>query len=528
MHTTTPATPAVASVDFRELPIDQVFTSPLNPRKTLNEEALKELAQSIREKGIIEPLVVRVSPSPGGRDFEIVAGERRYRAAEMAGLEVVPCVVRVLSDAEVVEHALTENHQRRDVHPLEEAEAIQQLLDLDSAYTIAGVAAKLGVSHTWVYGRLKLLRMSEPAREAYRANAITAEHADILARVPAHQQAAALTACFASMLFYDACDDILGEDADGPSDIDQAIAQGRWDLLAPTLVSAGELRRHVARHSTVDIADEAVQTELPALAEALADAAADDAALLQVSLDPRLGETDAKVLGVIRRGRWIEIDEAGTNVPGEVSTSRCEHMRQAAVTHPVTPKVLRIVTICTKRSCQVHRPAAEKTERHAGPAASPKETERQRQAEEKRAADEAAAKERARVWDEEQRPKYLAALAARVAKVKTLTTAHVRELIDDYTLQQIETLYGVALTPKTIVTVLLIASGPTGEWQTRRDSDALEQFGKDYGLTPGQWEKQQKAATDHIRQRIRQATKATAAKKAAPKTTAKAKKKGGR
>jgi ParB family chromosome partitioning protein len=477
--------------DFRELPITALFPSPLNPRKTIDDIALAELAESVREKGVIEPLVVRggtYSDFASAERFEIVAGERRYRAALVAGLASLPCVVRTLTDAEVVEHALTENHQRRDVHPLEEAEAIQQLMDLDTAYTVAGVAAKLGVSHSWVYGRLKLLRLDAAARHAYRAGAITAEHADLLARVPAHQQAAALIACFSQMLYAAPDDD--SEDADDALwQIEGALERERWDLLAACVNSPAALKRWIANHSTVDIDDTVVQETLPELSVALADAAAEESKLLQVSLDPNLTEGAAKDLGVIRRPRWVEIDLSLTKDRDPVSSKRCEAMQAAVVTHPATPGTLRVLTVCAKRSCPIHQP---KPAASARPDTSRAEQDRlDREQREQELADQRA-KEAA--WAE-ARPKYLAALAALVLKTKAVTPALVRILCDPWNLRQVEDLYGVPLTTKTALATLILSIGPLGDYATRRDSRDLEAMGRAFGWTPAQWEKAEKAAS---------------------------------
>jgi len=483
---TSPVTPVVM---FREILVDQLFPSPLNPRKTLDQAALADLAESIREKGIIEPLVVRWVSGDDQDTYEIVAGERRYRAAKLAGLTTAPCVVRELTDIEVVEHALTENHQRADVHPLEEADAIQQLLDLDRAYTVQGVAAKLGVSVSWVYGRLKLLQMSDAAQEAYRGGAITAEHADILARVPAHQQAAALAACFSQMLYEVPYEEVGEEETDTPYTIAQAIQAGRWGLLQPCIDSAASLRRWVKNHSTADIQDQAIQADIPELAVAIADAAAEDAALLQVSLDERLNESEAKALGVIRRARWIEIDQAGTYEAGRVSNERCEAMRQAVVTHPVTPGVLRVVMVCIKRTCPVHRPAPA-TKRSLSSAEDPRQSAAQRQAEEKRQREEAARAEQARMWKEEQRPKYLADLAARVLKTKAITPQMVKGLVEAWHREQVEKLYGVTLTSKNALGVFILASGPLGDWNMQPGNSDLVEFGALFGLPPAVWLRQ--------------------------------------
>ncbi|MGN6386066.1 MAG: ParB/RepB/Spo0J family partition protein, partial [Verrucomicrobiota bacterium] len=142
-----------------------------NPRKEFDDEALNELAETIRAHGILEPLVVR--PQKNNRsEFEIIAGERRWRAAQLAGLSTVPCVVRDdLQDPEVLEIQFIENLQRADLKPIEEARGFKRLLDTPSPsgmflYTAEGLAAKLGKSRSYVFERLKLLEASAPVREA--------------------------------------------------------------------------------------------------------------------------------------------------------------------------------------------------------------------------------------------------------------------------------------------------------------------------------------------------------------------------
>ena len=112
---------------LRELPIELVQSNTLNPRKIFNEEDLDDLVRSVAEKGILQPVVVR--PVDDGQSYQIVAGERRWRAAQKAGLHLIPALVRELSDKEVLEIALIENVQRADLNPVEEAHGYQQLID---------------------------------------------------------------------------------------------------------------------------------------------------------------------------------------------------------------------------------------------------------------------------------------------------------------------------------------------------------------------------------------------------------------
>ena len=126
-----------------------------NPRKVFNEQAMSELQASIREHGILQPLVLR--PTPKRKDeYQVVAGERRYRAALALELAEVPANVRFLDDRQVRELMLIENLQREDLEPLEEARALQQLLDKD--HTQQQLADRLGVSQPWIAGRLRLLK----------------------------------------------------------------------------------------------------------------------------------------------------------------------------------------------------------------------------------------------------------------------------------------------------------------------------------------------------------------------------------
>lgn len=159
------------------LPVSSLRPNPGQPRRHFDEDALRELAASIKAQGIIQPLLVR--PLAGDDTYQIVAGERRWRAAQMAGLDYVPVYVRELSDKEVMAAALIENLQREDLNPIEEAEALQALreaLDL----TQEELAARLGKSRPAVANALRLLQLSAGAREDLQAGRISAGHARCL------------------------------------------------------------------------------------------------------------------------------------------------------------------------------------------------------------------------------------------------------------------------------------------------------------------------------------------------------------
>jgi ParB/RepB/Spo0J family partition protein len=151
-----------------------------------DEERLAELARSIAETGVHEPAIVR--PVPGdATTYELVAGERRWRASAIAGVPTLPCIVRELTDAQVLRIQIIENVQREDVHPLDEADGYARLLD-SAGYTAADIASETGRSVAHVYQRLRLRELIEPARELLVTGAIHASHALLIARMPADQQ----------------------------------------------------------------------------------------------------------------------------------------------------------------------------------------------------------------------------------------------------------------------------------------------------------------------------------------------------
>src|SRR5688572_18998300 len=176
---------------FKEIPIEMLRKSPTNPRRRRDPKKFEDLCASVKEKGIIQPIVVRET----GDFFEIAVGEGRYLAAEKAGLEKIPAMVRKLSDLEVLEIQIIENAQREDIHPLDEGEGYKKLMAMDS-YDVAAIAAKVGKSESWVYQRMKLADLIEPVKQAFLGDALTAGHAILLARLQPKDQTDALKKCF--------------------------------------------------------------------------------------------------------------------------------------------------------------------------------------------------------------------------------------------------------------------------------------------------------------------------------------------
>ncbi len=162
---------------LREIPIELVQSNTLNPRKIFNEEDLDDLVKSVAEKGILQPVVVR--PVDDGKNFQIVAGERRWRAAQKAGLHHIPALVRELKDKEVLEIALIENVQRADLNPVEEAQGYQQLID-QFDYTQQQLAESIGKSRSHIANTLRLMALPASVLEALQTGKLTAGHARAL------------------------------------------------------------------------------------------------------------------------------------------------------------------------------------------------------------------------------------------------------------------------------------------------------------------------------------------------------------
>ena len=161
------------------LRVEDIRPNPYQPRQTFDDEGLRELASSIRRHGILQPLTVR--PAGGGK-WELVAGERRLRAAKLAGLERVPCIRREADDRDAALLALVENLQRRDLHYLEEAAAIASYIR-QTGITQEEAAAQLGRSPSALANKLRLLRLSPACRELLVRNGLTERHARCLLRL---------------------------------------------------------------------------------------------------------------------------------------------------------------------------------------------------------------------------------------------------------------------------------------------------------------------------------------------------------
>ncbi|HEY7747710.1 MAG TPA: ParB/RepB/Spo0J family partition protein [Aestuariivirgaceae bacterium] len=180
-----------AAVDprlMRQIPIEFLHANPNNPRKAFKDDELEDLSRSIRERGLLQPIVARTRAD--GRSFEIVAGERRWRAAQRAGIHEVPVIVRELSDGEALEVALIENIQRADLNALEEARAYSQLMD-QFHYTQQQLADSLGKSRSHIANTHRLLTLPTEVKKLIEDGLLTAGHARSLIAVENPAQLAA-------------------------------------------------------------------------------------------------------------------------------------------------------------------------------------------------------------------------------------------------------------------------------------------------------------------------------------------------
>ncbi len=176
-----PSEPAVSQVTAdRRIPVEFITRNPRNPRRHFEEDDLRDLAASVRQHGIVQPVVVRTI---GEQRFEIIAGERRWRAAQLAGLSEVPVLIRDVDDRTALEIAIVENVQRADLNPLEEADGYE-LLMAEHGYTQNDLGEIIGKSRSHVANSLRLLKLPEGVRTMLADGALSAGHARALISTP--------------------------------------------------------------------------------------------------------------------------------------------------------------------------------------------------------------------------------------------------------------------------------------------------------------------------------------------------------
>jgi ParB family chromosome partitioning protein len=358
---------------FQYLAIDQIHESTTNPRRTFDESKLRELAESIRANGLIQPITVR----PNDQGFEIVAGARRYRASQLAELFSVPARIVEIDDAKALEWQLVENSQRVDVHPYEEAQGFQRLLDIPG-YDVAALVEKSGKSASHVYARLSLLQLIPTVAEAFTQERITASHANLIARLPQESQAEAFEQCW----------------------------RKDWQDKEPHLLPAKHVAAWIQANLYLSLADAPFDREDPTLnpaagacvtcprrsgfntalfADVVSDQCLDSSCYhgkIEAFLDREIAAHPGLVQiengwrnpkeqrpGAVQRGHVREIPTATDN-PDAEPVLPCAAAKAAIVVYG--KQLGRKLTVCTDKHCPVHDPqAAAEAAAHPVPAMAP-------------------------------------------------------------------------------------------------------------------------------------------------------------
>jgi len=167
-----------ANSDIIEIPLTEIRSNPYQPRKEFDQKSLSEFAESIKEHGVIQPIIVKKSI----KGYELIAGERRTRASKMAGKDTIPAIIKELSDEEMMEIALIENIQREDLNPIEEAEALSKIIE-KSHITQEEAAHKFGKSRSYITNILGLLTLPEKTKKYVQEAKITMGHARVLSKL---------------------------------------------------------------------------------------------------------------------------------------------------------------------------------------------------------------------------------------------------------------------------------------------------------------------------------------------------------
>jgi ParB family chromosome partitioning protein len=239
--------------------LEQVVPSPLQPRKVFKDDQLQELVESIRERGIVQPLICR----PRGHTFELIAGERRWRASQTLGLKEVPVLVREASDRDVLELALIENLQRQDLNPIEEAKAFQRLAE-EFSMKQEDIAKCVGVSRASVANTLRLLDLQDQIQTWVSQERLSVGHAKVLLSVRSHdEQVAAAEEVLRKGLTVRATETLVSRHLERSGQTRPKRNTAAHPALAPTLQRIqNQLQRHLGTHVTLHHGDKRGRLEI--------------------------------------------------------------------------------------------------------------------------------------------------------------------------------------------------------------------------------------------------------------------------
>lgn len=346
-----------AGVEFNTLPLSALRESPTNPRRHMDQAALKELTESIRAQGVLVPLLVRPTDEVGvqkgghdGRLFEVVCGSRRHAAAKAAGLEEVPVRICDFTAEQAMEIQIIENLQRQDVHPLDEAEGYARLMK-SGRYDATALAAKVGRSESYIHRRVKLCALIDPAQKAFWADKINAGHAELMARLQSADQKKVLefattrANCTAAVLEHWIAENVLLRLREAPFDKKDATLSiqpgGCACVVCHKRTSAAPLLFPEVGKDDRCTDPACWQAKVEAHVKRLLEQGDGDAKRLRLSEEYSYGQV--KESGVVPGGKWREIGPKGP---------RCEHARQGVIVKG--HRRGQALTVCIEPKCKVH------------------------------------------------------------------------------------------------------------------------------------------------------------------------------
>jgi ParB/RepB/Spo0J family partition protein len=337
--------------------LPDIIRSKSNPRKTFDAAKLTELAASIKEHGVLQPILVRPNGKAG--TYELVAGERRYRAAQEAGLAEIPALVRELTDTQVLEIQVIENLQRDDLHPLEEADGYRQLAKT-KGYDVARIAERIGRSVKYVYDRMKLAGLVDEARKIFLDGRITAGHAILLARLKPEDQ----KRCIGEKEEYGALhtgglftsEELLWdpeEDAVRNRKEQDDLDKKRGPYHGFKAVSVRELQDWIDKNVKLEAAD-VDQMVLPETAQTLKAAAADGEGAVEDMKVLRLTHDSVTPEGA-KDGPRVILGRSWERADGQHGSKACEHSQLGMIV--IGPHRGEAFHACVaKKKCATHWP----------------------------------------------------------------------------------------------------------------------------------------------------------------------------
>jgi len=350
--------------EYRDLQVAKLQESPTNPRRRFDARGIEELAASFRTQGVLQPLLVRPN---SGENFEVIAGARRLRAARVAELDTVPVRVVELSDAEAIEAQAIENLQREEIHPLEEALAYKNMLELDpTRFSVAGIAEKVGKSAAYITQRLRLTELVEPVAHAFLEDQIGVGHALEIAKLQPSEQERAFSACFRETWTGSSNTRVLLPLRALVSWVEQNIlldlSHVAFDKSNETLLpQAGSCITCPKRtgHNTLLFGEGGADSCTDAvcfnakMTSFVAQQVAAKPTLVQIST----GWNSVSQPGVLPRGRYVPL-QIGKRASGKGATPLnqkiCKHLKEAIVAEGTDRGIT--LKICSEPTCAIHFP----------------------------------------------------------------------------------------------------------------------------------------------------------------------------